>query len=230
MQRPRTPSKLSESIHRQLNAYTLAASAAGVGVLALAQPAEARIVYTPVHEEIGPNQTVALDLTHDGKAHFILWEFSFCNTDFCRSQLLVRPTGEGQGAEGHYERSSGWGWAYALKKGSRIESGRPFSAKYMVAAFDSSTCTIGGFWCDVKDRYLGLKFKSHGKTHYGWARLSVKAKPFISATLTGYAYETIPNKPIIAGKTRGPDVITVQPATLGHLAAGASAIPVRRKE
>jgi hypothetical protein len=55
-------------------------------------------------------------------------------------------------------------------------------------------------------------------------RLSVKAVPVITATLTGYAYETIPNKPIIAGKTKGPDVITVQPGTLGHLAAGASAI------
>jgi hypothetical protein len=35
------------------------------------------------------------------------------------------------------------------------------------------------------------------------------------ATLTGYAYETIPNKPIITGKTKGPDVITLDPATLG---------------
>jgi hypothetical protein len=40
--------------------------------------------------------------------------------------------------------------------------------------------------------------------------------------LTGYAYETIPNKPIIAGKTKGPDVFTVQPGSLGHLARGAS--------
>ena len=42
----------------------------------------------------------------------------------------------------------------------------------------------------------------------------------IAATLTGYAYETIPNKPIIAGKTNGPDVITVEPTTLGSLALG----------
>jgi hypothetical protein len=30
----------------------------------------------------------------------------------------------------------------------------------------------------------------------------------IVATLTGYAYETIPNKPIVAGATKGSDVIT----------------------
>jgi hypothetical protein len=46
----------------------------------------------------------------------------------------------------------------------------------------------------------------------------------INAILTGYAYETIPNEPIIAGKTKGSDVITVQPGTmsdsLGGLALG----------
>jgi hypothetical protein len=73
-----------------------------------------------------------------------------------------------------------------------------------------------------KDRYLGLGFQITGKTHYGWARLNVKvSKTAISATLTGYAYETIPNKPIIAGKTHGKDVIALEPASLGALAAGA---------
>jgi len=82
-----------------------------------------------------------------------------------------------------------------------------------------------GKWRNVNNRYLGFRFEVDGKTHYGWARLNVKANGrVITGTLTGYAYETIPNKPIIAGKTKGPDVITVRPATLGHLAAGASAI------
>lgn len=83
---------------------------------------------------------------------------------------------------------------------------------------------------NVRNRYLGLSFKINGKTHYGWARLNVKLMPYhgFTATLTGYAYETIPNKPIIAGKTTGPDIVTVQPATLGQLAAGAAAIPAWR--
>ena len=43
--------------------------------------------------------------------------------------------------------------------------------------------------------YLGLKFTIRGKIHFGWARVKVdtQQKPF-SATLTGYAYETIPGK------------------------------------
>jgi hypothetical protein len=52
----------------------------------------------------------------------------------------------------------------------------------------------------------------------------------IQATLTGYAYETIPNKPIITGKIKGPDVITLEPATLGRLAQGASGISTWREK
>jgi hypothetical protein len=64
-----------------------------------------------------------------------------------------------------------------------------------------------------------------------FSRLNVTLKRGqIAATRTGYAYETIPNKPIITGKTKGPDVITLDPATLGHLAVGASQIPTWRGE
>lgn len=79
----------------------------------------------------------------------------------------------------------------------------------------------------MKDRYLGLTFYLNGEKHYGWARLSIPPPhhpPQIGAVLTGYAYETIPNKTIIAGKTEGPDVVTTQPdtapTTLGGLALG----------
>jgi hypothetical protein len=89
----------------------------------------------------------------------------------------------------------------------------------------SDGCRWGQWW-SVQNRYLGLKFYIKGNVHYGWARLTTE--PFEDIRLTGYAYETIPNKPIITGKTKGPDVITFQPPTLGHLAAGASAIPAWR--
>ena len=77
----------------------------------------------------------------------------------------------------------------------------------------------------VRNRYLGLKFVIHGKVHYGWARLSVtlghhRQYDDVSGILTGYAYETIPNKTIVTGKTEDQDVITFQPDTLGGLARG----------
>ncbi len=60
--------------------------------------------------------------------------------------------------------------------------------------------------------------------NYGWAHLTVREPGdyTFKATLTGYAYETIPGKAIITGKTHGPDVITLEPGSLGALAAGAS--------
>jgi hypothetical protein len=87
-----------------------------------------------------------------------------------------------------------------------------------------------GQWLYTRGHYLGLQFVIKGRIHYGWARVNVQFTPRsgILGILTGYAYETISNKPIIAGRTKGPDVVTLQPATLGHLAKGASAIPVWR--
>ena len=86
-----------------------------------------------------------------------------------------------------------------------------------------------GLWVgkgnSVRNRYLGLKFVIDGKVHYGWARLNVtlghhRQYGDVSGTLTGYAYETIPNKAITTGKTKGQDVIMFQPDTLGGLARG----------
>jgi hypothetical protein len=79
-----------------------------------------------------------------------------------------------------------------------------------------------GQWKDVRNRYLGFKFAIKGKTHYGWALLNVTFNPKnlkITAILTGYAYETIPNRAMIAGKTQEADERD-QPATLGRLALG----------
>ena len=117
--------------------------------------------------------------------------------------------------------------AVALKSGMEIGPGGGFTSnKELMVRQSNATSGYGAFgsWLNVKDRYLGMKFVIKGKIHYGWARLNVSVQlPLtINATLTGYAYETTPNKSIIAGKTKGPDVITLpmDTGTLGHLALG----------
>jgi hypothetical protein len=67
-------------------------------------------------------------------------------------------------------------------------------------------------------------------------------KTVVTSTLTGYAYETIANKPIIAGKTKGPDktdmrqpdaTLTVpagEPVGVGLLAMGAPGLSIWRRE
>jgi hypothetical protein len=81
--------------------------------------------------------------------------------------------------------------------------------------------------------YLGFKFLIDGEIHYGWARVNVQANFLdVSATLTGYAYESVANRPILTGFTQGSldassDVSQqTQPpvaGSLGQLAVGASA-------
>jgi hypothetical protein len=228
------PVKLPDSTQRSLNCYALAAGAAGVGILALTQPAQARIIYTPAKVSIaGPYK---LDLDHDGTNDFsFFFSFAGCRSGMaCGSGLTVYRLADGNEMVGARHGAD------ALHAGVAVGPRAHFSAQANVMAgwfyqsrSGNPTSTFTGQWANggkgVKNRYVGFKFKINGKTHFGWARLSV---PFnhnngFSPKLTGYAYETIANKAIVTGKTRGPDVV-VEPATLGHLARGASAISAWR--
>jgi len=224
---PRTPSKFSDSLQHQLNMYALAASAAGVGVLALSCPAEAKIVYTRAHIVL-PGQSNSwcyLDLNHDGVMDFKFSHGYFYSTELDEFGTLVSMAPYKRNGNGVMGVN---GSASALRAGVKVGPAGRFS-RFGRMAFGvghiqtQSRTHFSGAWADggdgLNNRYVGLQFAIKGKLHYGWARVSVSAFRF-TATLTGYAYETIPNKPIITGKTKGPDVVTVEPATLGRLALG----------
>lgn len=248
-QPPRTPSGRSDSVYRQLNMYALAASAAGVSVLALAQPSEAKIIYTKTHQVIGANGVYPLDLNHDGIIDFLIQQSS------TSANRLQAQGAYGNAIEGKNSIAS------ALKKGSAIGPGRSFTSGLAQGAeMVFYTCTVGGTFCgwsgrwiNVTNLYLGLKFQIHGKTHYGWARLSTRVQGSqITATLTGYAYETIAYKGLRAGQTSGAeddeaaslgrmgtapnpgdpvesDSRATRPASLGQLAAGVGDVALRRR-
>jgi hypothetical protein len=228
----RTPSELSESLHQRLNMYALAASAAGVGLLASADVAEARVIYTATHTPIPVFTPVPLDLNHDG-----INDMTFnlgTSTDATNLRVSARqPTGFigysasiGGGVASPLKRRVRVSVASALKSGVRVGPKGDFRSPRAVMYVGYATITLGssfrvGPWANVKHRYLGVKFVIKGKKHYGWVRLTTNLA-IRNAVITGYAYETIPNKSIIAGQTKGPDVVTVKPGSLGALAAGAS--------
>ncbi len=56
---------------------------------------------------------------------------------------------------------------------------------------------IYGYWGSNRD-YLGLRFKIDGQTHYGWIQMHLPATEG-AGFVEGFAYETEPNAPIIAG-------------------------------
>lgn len=245
-----TPSPLPYSIHQRLNMYALAATAAGVGMLAVPQAAEARIVYTPAHVAIGRNSKIALDLNHDGKTDFNFQETFITTTTVGEAHSLIlsvlpaRKANEIWGMNHH---------ASALRAGVQVGPKGRFSyakktmavVQYQDGTGGSGTC--GGLWNNVKHRYLGFKFNINGTPHFGWARLDVACITHygnhqVSGVLTGYAYETTANKPIMTGKTKGPDDMGKEeadaslssrarkPASIGMLAMGAPGLSIWRRE
>jgi hypothetical protein len=229
--------KLSDSLSRQLNTYAQVASAAGVSVLALAGASEATVVYTETYQVTHTGFPLYIDLNHDGINDFLVRTTFYAgttglevglNASGCRNTKNV-VAGRRFGRSGYFLSA-----AYALPAGARIGPKGNFSVRFPLMAEElfngvGSQYSDLGAWVGtgkgVTDRYLGLKFVVRGEVHYGWARLSVTLGHYrqfddVSGTLTGYAYETVPDKPIIAGQITGPDVITVPPETLGGLALG----------
>jgi hypothetical protein len=230
--------KISDSLNRQLNTYAQVASAAGVSVLALAGASEAKVVYTETHQVTHTGLPLYIDLNHDGINDFQL------RTEFYRgtSGLEIGLYASGYrninnvAAGRRYSRSGYFlSAASALPAGAKIGPEGNFSVRFPFMAVELFPKDGGSQYSDlgpwagkgkgVRDRYLGLKFVVDGEVHYGWARLSVtlghdRQHDDVSGTLTGYAYETVADKPIIAGEISGADVITAQPETLGGLALG----------
>jgi hypothetical protein len=250
--RPRKKANLSESIYQQLNMYVLAAGAAGVGMLALAQPAEAKIVYTASNVAIGYGgvQDYHLDLNHDGIADFSIFTTNRSYQCGDRSRKIFglfekAAAGNGAVTKGKLKLAA------ALSAGVLIGPTRRFFGGTRTMSYRrhgyGGGCVSNqqrGYWQDANPGYLGLTFKISGRTHYGWARLIVTRKFFegFTAMLSGYAYETIPNKAIVAGKTKGPEDVNIEEsnaiptaptpelATLGMLALGAPGLSVWRRE
>ncbi len=62
--------------------------------------------------------------------------------------------------------------------------------------------TVWGLWDSLADYYLGLRLLLSGQTHYGWVRLRVDVtNSYASLIVKDYAYNSIPNQPILAGQT-----------------------------
>lgn len=251
---------LSANIDRRLLAYATAATAAGVGALAMALPAEAKIVYTPANIPITANgPAVQLDLNQDG-----IVDFSFINrygtticgarngrahgghkTQICSFDYLRLGAAQPGNAIGSSQTFNGAQCAAELRAGHTIGSGKKFTTNgFMIDASVVTTYPSFAFdnclWQGKGNPggYLGLQFVAGGQTFYGWARVSLTST---GPVLTGYAYETTPHHAIKAGAigaekadvSRPSDIPTPapQPATLGVLANGVFGLNAwRRRE
>jgi hypothetical protein len=236
----RATASVCARLEKNLRAYTTAATSAGVSLLVLAQPTGAKIIFTPAQIPIVVNGSpTLLDLNHDGINDFGFSNFSrsFGNgSTYFKEALAVRALQQANGV---------LGGAAALGKGHRVGPLKPFSYGGVMACFSrhSMESKSYGPWLHTRGAYLGLKFTIHGKTHFGWARIKMGGLGN-NDTITGYAYETIPNKSIITGARQGADetskvgdVTTAgfpsrqhDAASLGILANGARTLEVWRRK
>jgi hypothetical protein len=233
----------SNSLNRQISLYSLAAAAAGVSILALAQPARSEVVITKKTIPIPANQGqfgLGIDLNHDGVNDFYFEFRSATLQPPSRTLNVTAVQGELIGISS-YELNNVY--AYALKRGAKIGPSAQFSfvpdvrveRSYPIGA--SSEKLLGKWGGNPKNRYLGVRFLIKGEYHYGWIRLTVHTRP-MSATITAYAYETVPNQGISAGAAEI-ETVEIQGSksnqnqvgpSLGMLAAGAEGLPLWRRE
>jgi hypothetical protein len=231
---PRIKANLSEIIEHRLKSYSIAATAAGVSMFALAQPADAEVLIT--REVIPVNGPVTIDINHDGIADF---EFSHHSRSAYHIGFYqtwsVRPLAGGAVVGDQF--------ASALNRGAEIGPSVHFSsgggAIIERTAVGFCFCSTPGGWASgawggVSNGFLGVKFLIDGETHYGWVRMGLDG--FV---IDGYAYETIPNKPIFAtppAKGQSADSETERTGrsmgspSLGMLALGAHGLPLWRRE
>jgi hypothetical protein len=231
-------SPLRRTLEDNLLAYAAAATAAGIGLTTLAPPANAEVVFTRTNQPIPVDSTLPLDLDNDGRFDFTLSNFV---TDFAANGGIVdNPQTGGREAylavEGRLPANrvvmNHSYMAAAMKPQQVVGPGDLFFRKKIAnqkmefCGLNNDTSTgpvYRGSWKNVQHRYLGVEFKIDKKIHYGWARFQVSVNGCtLTETLTGYAYETVPKKPIVTGD-KGKANAGVKPAGLGNLALGAAA-------
>jgi hypothetical protein len=247
----------STNLNRQIAQYSIAAAVAGVSVLAMASPAAGEVVVTKktIHIPLstgGVIEPIKISMANNGVDNF---KFSFY-TDQSYRHLDVGDASLGD------QLQVGTGPAFnvyfgALPRGAKIGPNIPSSffngggiVEISVGNGPSNRIFFGSWGGSPKNRYLGVRFPINGQIHYGWIRLTVTTNPdphtpVMSATITGYAYETVPNKAIAAGtaataasasekptaEVRVPENVQNQSGpSLGMLALGSEALPMWRRE
>ena len=248
----------SNHLNRQIAQYSIAAAVAGVSVLAMASPAAGEVVITKktIHIPLatgGSLDPIKISMANNGIDNF---NFTLSSTVLTQYRFLLI-----DGLSLGDELRVGTGPAFnvylgALQRGAMIGPSNPLSSfnegigEISVGNGPSNRIFFGSWGGSPKNRYLGVRFPINGQIHYGWIRLTVTTNPdphtpVMSATITGYAYETIPNKAIKAGtaaiaasavntptaEVQVPENVQNQSGpSLGMLALGSEALPMWRRE
>lgn len=223
-----------------LNAYVVAATASGVGLLATSIPATARIIckhsevslqgtntypFNPAGENIPPFN-LAQTFSGCSSQTQCFWNRGFFTPNSLGANVLLAerrlPANLLPGATIGPSDAFGKGKSYGLlftyqQRGS-------YGQKHHRGNFK-----LG------ETGYIGYTFSASGKPHFGWARIHLVVSGYndnqktVTTYLLAYGYETVPDKAILAGACSAPDASNREGASLGMLALGAQALPRGRR-
>jgi len=216
------PRQVSKSLEQRLHGYAAAAGAAGVGLLALAQPAQAEVIHRVVNVTLESNQSYTLDLNKIGVGDFVITaSATLFSSGGHQNGITVSPIGS---------KNAVWVSSVlffdALALGNDVTigpSGNFRNQSTLILARYYNNGNDVGDWQNVKGKFLGFKYVDlAGRPHYGWARLNVVEGV---ATIVDYEFNNTENTPVTTckGSSTGSAAESKSP-TLGHLAAGASAL------
>jgi hypothetical protein len=220
--------------------------------MVFAEPAAAEIIYTPSNIPMAlPFNNGALtqfDINNDGVPDFVFSNFSYFSHGLGAAYLKITPDQSANEIVGVLISGQKQVTAAGLPPGEVVGPKANFQSSptglVMGGVFFGSTSNhASGSWLTVETAFLGLKFVVNGEAHYGWARIKlVSPGAYNSASIYGYAYESVPNQAIVTGQTSGtagknrqvsqansaPSALDSKAQTLGMLAAGAPATAVWR--
>ena len=225
------PCNLPEPLQRRLSGYALAASAAGVALLACSVPAGAVPVCKNLAVTLAGTDTYALDPASQRFAPFNIahtfdnissltsyfWNRGFLTPNSAHAVELLGTngfpaalaSGASIGPDGHFGRGKSSGMLFSF---GPLNGG---TKKHHQGNFRFG-----------QTNYFGFRFSISGEDHYGWVRLKVTFGRGFDGTATfihvrGYGYETTANTAIRAGQCSSETSLSVLPISNGNRIRGA---------
>jgi hypothetical protein len=210
LSRERQPSKLPEALHRHLNSYALAASAAGVALLACSVPACAVPVCKNLSVTLAGTDTYSLNPASQRFPPFNIAQtfenISSLTTNFWNRGFLTPNSQKAMELLGANGLPAALASGASIGPGGHFGKGKSYGMLFSYGPLNGGTKKHhqGNFQFG-QTNYFGFRFSISGEDHYGWVRLKVKFGQGFDGTATylrirGYGYETTPNTAIRAGQ------------------------------
>ena len=165
-------------------------------------PLQAKAVFTPSRAIVTNGDTLQIDLNNDGVTDFKVWVIGSSRTS--AGNRLPHFYGFDAKAAGYASSDVTEGsrkGLVALRHGEKIGSGGYFGRGGLMAWYDLISSGVpfsSGPFAHLRWHFLGVRFPINGQNHYGWIGFrSVRGNQI---KLFGWAYETEPNTPILAGQ------------------------------